>query len=166
MTTPPIPERLAHLPVQGGLVVPVIAVARGDGQFDHGVNNATAAREMIRRGLCGICAEPLTGVVVAVTAKPETGYATDPPMHPECAAYSMRACPMLAGRLPRYRDRSQSDAVDPTLPVHRGEPAPPTWYAVWLTRYSQAIGGEPPRLIGAAWDADDVLKIREVKRPA
>lgn len=179
MTQPPIPVALGHLPVQAGLAVPVVALRRGD-RYAISVNHVSKALHCIRRGLCGICGKGLDqarAVVLTAQEGVDAHHATDPANHPECAAYAIAACPMLNGRMAHYR-RDQGDVLhgpcdtpgcdcgsyvkNPLSPQHDGEPAPETWFAVWIRlpyRPAVNVDGE---LVGLAWD--EPIRVREIKR--
>ena len=62
----------------------------------------------------------------------------EPPLHPQCAAYTAAACPMVAGRLDYYRSSPiQVDAAmvaPPQVSARYGARAEP-WFAVWLRNY-------------------------------
>lgn len=173
MTTP-IPECLAHLPVQAGLAVPVVALQRGD-RYLISVNHVARTWACIKEGRCGICGLPLEARrAVVLTARPDLTHATDPPNHPECVAYAVKACPMLAGRMTRYREGSDHIPGPCDLPgcecggysiaagpQHTGEPAPDQWYAVWLSRYGGAVTGDG-KPYGVHWEPEDVIRMRPV----
>lgn len=176
MTTP-IPQCLAHLPVQAGLAVPVVAMKQGD-RYLISVNNTRWTWDVIAERRCGICGRPLDpGRSVVLTARPDLDHATDPANHPECVAYASKACPMLSGRMDRYRPQD-TQGHGPGVcdkpgccggysiahgPRHDGEPAPDQWYAVWITRYQAAVN-EHQQPYGLSWDAKDITRIRPVQR--
>lgn len=159
VTTPPIPARLADRPTAGGLVIPWFVVTLADGSPDwracvrHRVNAA------ITNKLCSLDGQPIVGSAVffvggdQLAAEPGGPIVTDvPPVHPECAAYSAKSCPMLGGRMRAYADRPtrcatsrQNRCTDPgcgcggwvSVDGRRmaGQPAG-QWYGVWADRWA------------------------------
>jgi hypothetical protein len=155
---PPIPLALAHRPTIGGLVVPWVNIALADGGADfRGIHNSRWQRAW-RAGLCQVCGQPLDGTVPAVLLGGPNqldSYFDEAPLHPWCATYTTKACPMVAGRLPHYADRPQvshgprgqvcpeagcecAGWVPHTRGDNGGAPAHP-WWAVWCRSYSLAV---------------------------
>lgn len=142
------PAHLAHMPRAAGLVVPWITPRRGDGPYLLGSIDQTRADYAIRHYVCGVCGSPLrepprglppARVVLLMRGSDLASRCTvEPALHPECAAYTVSACPMVAGRSAHYRRSPRP--VDDTMVLgkdhkHRlGAPAEP-WFAVWLTAY-------------------------------
>jgi hypothetical protein len=108
----------------------------------------------------------------------------EPPLHPECAVYVSKACPMVAGQLERYATR------DPVAAGHRGSTCPDPecdcggwvstpglvpsaggdpahdWYAVYAGGYSLGITADrPDRVHSAIVDPDQVRAVRHVSSP-
>ncbi|MEV2277804.1 hypothetical protein AB0I72_19690 [Nocardiopsis sp. NPDC049922] len=93
---------------------------------------------------CQICGEPLDGhryILFGREADRSRGYVVEPGMHPECAAYTAKACPMLSGAMDHYRstpaDLSGRTSPDgyPLVPapdavVRAGKPSD-TYLKVW-----------------------------------
>lgn len=193
MSVIPIPQRLAGRPTQGGLVVPWVSAQLGDAGFDLGHLHTSKMNRCFAERRCQICGEPITGRVVfflSESALP-TKHAGEPPLHPECAAYSARACPMVAGRMTHYRTslsrvygpagkqcnipgcdcggwRPTSDSDD----NNRGRPAEP-WHAVWCIDYTVTAPDERTKAlierrvtpVGVSLGAliDNPLKVRQVE---
>lgn len=108
MSTIVIPARLAHRPTQGGRVIPWIQVVLADGTADFRSVHETKRLEALRRRLCGVCGEPHAYYLVfLVEGEKEVRrrHFGEPPLHPECAEYTVRACPMVAGDLERHPAR-------------------------------------------------------------
>lgn len=71
--------------------------------------------------LCQVCGEELgrghgPGQQVVVFVRPQDwvrGVGPEAGLHPECAAYSTRGCPMLAGRMPTYRSNAIAARITP-----------------------------------------------------
>lgn len=141
-------------------MVPWVSVPLADGTHDLGnMHNATANRCFLRR-LCQVCGDPLGKPMVLLLST--TGltdmHSTEPALHPECAAYSQVACPMVAGRMDRYRSspsRSEGKAgqtcPDPGCDCggwvshgaarNAGRTAEP-WHAVWCDDYTVTVPDE------------------------
>ncbi|RBO79955.1 hypothetical protein [Nocardia puris] len=147
----PIPAALHDAPVSAGMVVPHITLAHTDRtRAVFGRLDAQRLAHTWARSLCQVCGKPLTDLVVLYIRPADylRGLAPEPGVHPWCAAYSNRACPMLAGRMEHYlrvrRDHPgrcedpacpcaqwASTEPDPREAVREGAPADP-WYAVWI----------------------------------
>jgi hypothetical protein len=178
---PPIPMRLLDRPTIGGLVCPWVNVALADGGVDfRSAHNAKWQRCWLDR-ICQTCGQPLDRTVVLFGGpnqiKPN-GYFTEPPLHPECAAYAAKACPMVAGRMPTYAEHDplvegKRGKVCPEPGCdcggwqpddgasHAGEPAH-EWWAVWCTEWQLAVSLEGKLLGGVPID---VKKSRLISRP-
>lgn len=105
LNVPPIPVRLSHRPLIGGLAVPWVVAHHADGTpvlgFIHPRRQAIALSD----GLCQACGQHLGSPLVLMVRALDVvaGYVVEPALHPECAAYSAASCPMLAGMMTRYR---------------------------------------------------------------
>ncbi|MGO4612969.1 hypothetical protein AB4305_03325 [Nocardia sp. 2YAB30] len=188
----PVPAlaRLAHAPIDHGMVVPHITLThRNRTRPVWGKIDPARLRETFVRKLCQICGDPL-GERVVVYLRPRDylrGLGVEPGVHPECGYYSRRACPMLAGRVQRYNPTPHDRLTrceDPacgcrywTVPDrdHReasrvGQPAEP-WYEVWLslddyTIVSDAGDGNYPPAVGVDLRRANRLKVRKVRDAA
>lgn len=167
-SAPPIPARCAERPVLGGLVVPHISVVAA-GRPVLGAVHRNKAMRCISGYLCQICGQALTRpIVVIVTAKQLADrYSPEAALHPECAAYSIRACPMLNGRTDtlRHPDRHIGTACD--LPgcdcggwtfasgeeENRRGAAVDGWWSVWLDDYLIAVN-DRREVHGLAWRSE------------
>jgi hypothetical protein len=175
--TCPIPARLAGRPIVGGLAVPYISIDFGDGTYALGETHNRKAVECILGFRCQACGQPLRHpvVVLATDEQVERKWTEEPGLHPECAAYSVKACPMLAGRMDSYRKapaRAPGKPCDkpgcdcggwvPTSEHERvgGRPARP-WFAVWLPTYQFATD-DHGQVRGVAWPDVTPLKIRPI----
>ena len=106
------------------------------------------------------------------------GYVAEPGLHPECAAYSAKACPMLAGTMARYRSSPLPSRLERcgnascgckawVRPGDRGLRAGrprEAFAAVWIRRSeyrirSGPVAGTPP---GLTLRGLSVLKVRPV----
>ncbi|WP_188194862.1 hypothetical protein [Nonomuraea sp. SYSU D8015] len=148
MANTAIPIQLAYAETYNGMVIPFITLRHADGTPEFGQIDHNRVAECITGRLCQLCAQPLTDAAVLM-ARPMDfgyGYVPEPAQHPECAAYAIKACPMLSGRLPRLRDRTRPQrrrctlsaacwCGEPPAPpsveaiVRSGRPATP-WYSV------------------------------------
>ncbi|MFI9825265.1 cell envelope biogenesis protein OmpA [Streptomyces sp. NPDC052013] len=101
-----IPQRCAHRPLAGGLVVPYVTLIH-DGQAAFGVLDARKAPAAFRRRLYQICAHRLDkrGFLIVRPADVARGCSPEPALHPECLPYAAAHCPMLNGTATRYRRR-------------------------------------------------------------
>lgn len=154
--TPPIPARLAERPLHAGLVVPWISVVLADGTAVLGNVHGTKNSRALVDKLCQICGQKLGNplVLFATATGLGNGQTPEPGMHPECAAYSAKACPMVNGAMRRYQDRDRVHGQQCSKPgcdcdgwvsleatgTNAGRAAEP-WFAVWVRDY--AIGVDP-----------------------
>ncbi|MCQ8836115.1 cell envelope biogenesis protein OmpA [Streptomyces malaysiensis] len=101
---PAIPQRCAHRPLAGGLVVPYVTLIH-DGRAAFGVLDADKATTAFRRRLCQICAHPLDErcFLLVRPADVVKGCSPEPALHPECLPYTAEHCPMLNGTATHYR---------------------------------------------------------------
>lgn len=137
---PPIPAWLADLPTVAGLAVPWITPRTADGRFLFGLVDRDRMEQALLRRWCGVCGRPLNDRLVVLMRLSDLPRrcTNEPALHPQCAAYTIAACPMVSGRLSHYR--ATPHHLDPTMApppdtdARRGAPAEP-WFAVWLTEY-------------------------------
>lgn len=183
-TTPPTPVRCSGLKKIGGLAVPWISYTHG-GHAAFGSVDPGRRTEAFTGRLCQICGQRLQERA-CLPVRPmdvRAGVAPEPGLHPECLAYSAKACPMLNGAAAAYRTapltaghpigRPCADPACPCLQItaddgHRlraGRPADD--WDCWM------IGTENYRLLRAARapgtilgiDLDvPVLRIRPLRR--
>lgn len=167
MTAVPIPQRCAARPTQGGLVVPWISLPLADGTFDLGNMHTSKVNTCFYQRRCQICGDRILGRIVFFMpeSKLDEMWAGEPPLHPECAAYSAKACPMLVGRMRHYRaspSRSEGPAgeqchvpgcdcagwrvSEDSRDRERGRPAEP-WHAVWCSDYALTCPDEETRVL-------------------
>jgi hypothetical protein len=152
---PDIPGLLAGLPTHGGLVVPSITPRLSDGRPLFGVQDRATVQWYLTERRCQICKLPFdadpanprgprlpAGQVRIVLLLRHSDlphrHTAEPGLHPWCAAYSRKACPMLAGKMARYRPTVR----DLRGEAHHGENADEragapaeAWHAVWVRRY-------------------------------
>lgn len=148
---PPIPATCANRPTVGGLVVPYVNSRLADGGVDFRTPNQTRYDLCLKHHLCQTCGNKLGRPAVLFGGPNQLARRRfdEPPLCAPCAAYASRACPMVAGRQPRYatgtklvdgpRGQACPDgcgcgghtATDPNTADSRGAPAHP-WYALYV----------------------------------
>lgn len=114
----PIPERIRKLPTYKGYPIPVGTLVSDAGVPDFRVTDERKRLELLYERRCGICGEDLT-VPMYFIAGPKSMHSRvfyDPPMHEECARFSVAVCPYLAGRkdyapFETVQQHHQSDTV-------------------------------------------------------
>jgi hypothetical protein len=180
--SPPVPTHLAHRPTHGGLVVPWVSVVLADGTPALGNLHGTRADKAFWNKLCQICGEAMTRPIVlfATESGHARGQTSEPGMHPECAAYSAKACPMVNGRMSRYQGSDRvagKPCVEPGCDCggwvdQDGGPTPGApaelWFAVWVEDYQIGVGtdGRPNAAIYANLTPLKVRPLAAVGCPA
>ena len=186
MTPPPIPQRLAHRPTVGGLVEPYISMRAGERVLLGQVKGIKVARCIVEQ-LCQICGRPLIPgapfLFLGTQHVLDEHFSAEPALHPECAAYSMAACPMINGSMRTYSkhpfaldgrpcDDPGCDCTgyithNPESGDKAGQPAEP-WHQIWITDYTVGVRKPGPltadNVTGAVLTGR-ILKIREILRP-
>lgn len=188
MSAPPIPTRLADRPTVGGLVVPWISMrlpADGGAQrYFLGQTWGLRMAQCVVDGLCQVCGQrldPPPYTLLVTDDQLERGHTEEPAMHRECAAYSIRACPMVAGQMASYAkhqiDHTGKPCTEPGCQCggwvsdtdHRaGAPARP-WFQLWVSDYAISISDAAKPITvgnvnGLVW-ATPVIKIRPIRAP-
>lgn len=181
---PPVPVRLTGRPVVGGLAVPWISFHHADGTAVLGVVDAGRQALCLTLRRCQACGQPLTSplVLFARARDVAAGYITEPALHPECAAYSAVACPMLSGTMRRYRSAPrpprQERCGNPQCDcrawkpdadsIYRAGHAAEDFAAIWIRLRDYRLGTHPgtdqPR--GVALTGTRILRIRPLASPA
>jgi hypothetical protein len=163
---PPVPAHLAGRPTVGGLVVPVVTPRTLDGRYLFGKLGDLTQHRCLRGYRCGVCGTPLPERAVFFARRSDLRWqcTSEPAVCPPCAAYAAHACPMLAGRMARYR-ASQHPALA-GIPVpddnqRLGAPAEP-WYAVWVRGYTVVEHPAKPGTLAGSWATIPPLRIRPV----
>jgi hypothetical protein len=162
-------------PMVGGRVVPFVSVVLASGRPVLGsVHNERAMRCIMQR-LCQICGQPLEHRVVVFVSQEslDAEYSSEAGLHPQCAGYSERACPVLNGSADTYRsvdghlgsDCSEPGCTcegwvgtDPGAVSLRGKPIGP-WWAVWLDNYAIAVNADG-KVHGLTWRGQTPIKVR------
>lgn len=167
---PPIPDWLSHRPTVAGLVVPWITPRTPDGRYLFGGIDATLTERALRQRRCGVCGRDLDDRLVLMMRLSDLPRmcTAEPALHPVCAYYTARACPMINGRLTNYRSSpvlpdtvTYCDGMDQASleqDARSGAPAEP-WFAVWLGDYHLA---EIAGYLAASYAGTRPLRIRPV----
>lgn len=145
---PPLPPRMAGLPIDHrGFPVPWF-VAWVDGEPDHRVVDPKKLQAAVGLGRCWICGGPL-GSFKTFTLGPMccvTRANSEPPSHIECARYAAQACPFLTRPHAKRREAGLPDDLRPAagLPLDRN----PGVVGLWTTkRYTTSrvhgVGANP-----------------------
>ncbi|MEO3976794.1 cell envelope biogenesis protein OmpA [Streptomyces sp. CAU 1734] len=184
MSQPPVPVRCRERPQAGGLVVPFISYEHA-GHAVFGAINPRRRSLALLRALCQICGQQLDERL-CLTVRPmdfQAGAAPEPGLHPECLAYSARACPMLSGAVAEYRTTAASvnhpagkPCSDPACPCPRMLPDPhheirsgrpaDAWDSWMIHRRHYRVKQnpqQPGQLLGIDLDVP-VLRIRPLRR--
>lgn len=178
----PIPTRCVHRPLIGGLVVPWVTFKHPHDGYRLGHTRLDRMIACVRYRICQLCGDPLQHRVVVLCRAQDlaVGYSAEPGMHPECAAYASKACPMMTGRMEHYRrapfDLAAQACDDPACTCHRfrgrgdpemraGQPAD-EFLAIWLAldEYRPTYGPDGV-VCGAALRGVPFLRIRPVEAP-
>lgn len=186
MTAPPIPQRLAHRPTLGGLVVPYTSIQTTD-RTSLGQSHGIKVGQCIVDKLCGVCGQSLDEqpgkrgpyLFLGTQESIDQGFSRDPANHPECAAYSIAACPMLHGGMKTYAKRPHDwtgkpcpdpgcdcggwVATDPD--EDRGGRPAEQWFRIWARDYVIAVREQGPVTVGnlsGAYFKDQIIKHRAV----
>jgi hypothetical protein len=128
---PPVPDRLKHLPVQGGYPVPWF-VPEINGAYDfRGIDGAKFSKAL-RHRRCFICGDRL-GKNLAFPIGPMCAInrtISEPPSHRECAEWSARACPFLAQR--QDERRLEGLPKNPIKPAGHSIDRQPGAVCIWV----------------------------------
>ena len=173
---PPIPVHLARYPTIGGLVVPFITLQHRNGNAALGLVNHDLVEWCLRERRCGVCGLSLAGRMVFLMRHSDLARrcSVEPGLCPTCAAYTQKACPMVAGSMEHYRksvtpfvERQCDDpacqcatwiAPEGSSP-RLGAPAE-QWYALWTKQYR--LSRDSDGRLAAGFAGLQVLALREV----
>ena len=126
-------------------------------------------RLALEHRLCGVCGRSLDeGRLVLLMRLSDVSHerSYEPGLHPVCAKYTIDACPMVAGRVERYRsapmrlDDTMIDDLD--VAERRGALAAP-WFAVWVREYRVIIDHGKP---AASYAGTKPLRVQPIGRTA
>lgn len=179
MTAPPIPQRCARRPLVGGLVVPYISLV-ADGRAHLGGTRGSQVADCIANYKCQICSERLVDrpiLFLATQTMIDEGFTGEPALHPECAAYSIKACPMVAGQMATYNKHPHDQTGKPcdvqgcdcggwvaTGHPKAGAPSE-AWFKVWVRDYAIGIREPGPVTVGNVTGAvfrGQIVKVRPI----
>lgn len=147
---PPVPRRMRALPVDArGYPIPWF-VADMDGVRDFRVADAHKRAQSILSKLCWVCGQQLAtlrhfvvGPMCAITRT-----TSEPPLHIECAEFSVRACPfMLLPRAKRRRDANMAATNAPGIALDRN----PGVSALYTCRHFATFRTDGMDGVGAGW---------------
>jgi hypothetical protein len=115
----PMPKRIAALPRDPlrGYPVPFF-VAQIDGQYDFRIADEQKRIRCIQERLCWICGQPF-GRYLSFVIGPMCAVnriSADPPMHRECAEYSVKVCPFLLNPAQRRNPKKIPEGFDKDVP--------------------------------------------------
>lgn len=177
---PPIPPHLARRPTKSGLVVPYISLELGGVTYLGQVRGLHVA-ECLVNGWCQICGGSIDDrpyLFLVTQTMIDDRFSPEPPLHPACAAYSVKACPMVSGRMATYAkhqaDLNGAPCPDPGCDCvgavsgssRAGDPAEP-WYQLWCGSYAVGIrDAAEPVTVGNVTGAVlcGIVKIRPITR--
>ncbi|MFE9328355.1 hypothetical protein ACIHDR_46785 [Nocardia sp. NPDC052278] len=181
---------MQNAPTYRGLVIPFVTACHIN-QPVWGYQDPIRYRLAAELELCQICGRSLrTEDRVVIYLRPydlDLRLAPELGMHPACAAYSRKACPMLAGKTDHYATRSQrrlGRCNEPgchchgwaplngaaTTDIRSGMPAD-AWYAYWLPveKYSVCTleaNDSHPAITGVDLRGVSALKVRKIRDTA
>jgi hypothetical protein len=174
---PPAPAHLAQFPTKGGLVIPFITLQHRNGKAALGLVDAERMELCLRERRCGVCGSVIVDRMVFLMRQIDLQRkcSNEPALCPPCAAYTQKACPMIAGHMAHYRRSTSSfptrtcgvpacacalwtapDASSPRL----GDTAD-QWYALWTLHYS--LTQDEDGRLAAGFAGLRVLRIREIQ---
>lgn len=147
---PPPPPSIARLPTDRGYPVPWF-VAWIDGRPEFRVADAAKIALAVRDRLCWVCGGPLSHRVAYLIGPMcvVNRVSAEPPSHPGCAEYSVRACPFLSRpAMVRREGGLPEEGESPGVMIRRN----PGVTCLWTTR---APGATPfrdgPGLLFRLW---------------
>jgi len=110
---PPLPGRIAKLPIDvRGYPIPWF-VAYINGVPDPRVADQAKWIEAVQRSLCWVCGEFLAASYAFVIGPmcAVNRISPEPPSHPECAVFSVKACPFLTTPKEKRREAGMPEDV-------------------------------------------------------
>lgn len=130
---PPLPARMASLPIdERGYPVPYF-VAWVDGKPDHRIADSAKMPNAVRLGLCWMCGGALgrfksfcIGPMCSITRT-----ISEPPSHLECVTYAAQACPWMTRPHAKRRTIGLPDEI--VEPAGHGLKRNPGAVCVWTT---------------------------------
>lgn len=112
---PPLPDTMKHLPVSRGYPVPWFVANTNAIDPDFRIADRPKFRRALAKKLCWVCGTPIPALVAFVIGPMcvVNRVSAEPPSHPECALFSVKACPFLTRPHMARRD----DAPEGTTPA-------------------------------------------------
>lgn len=184
---PPIPATCAARPTIGGLVIPWANVQLADGGVDFRSQHESRVQLCWIECRCQLCGHLISKPPIVFLGGPRQLAALqfdEPPLHPECAVYASRACPMVAGRIDHYatgdvisNGHRGEACVDPGCDCGGWVPTPGLtaspggdpahdWYAVYVADYSLGVTeNRPDRIHAGVIAPEQVLAVRHISTP-
>lgn len=189
---PPIPASCGDRPTTpDGLVVPFGNVVLHDGGVDFRTHHNSRWAQCWHQGLCQVCGRPIPPPLVFLCGPNQLRKLLfdEPAVHPECAQYVARACPMVAGerahfaRGPVLADRGRGKkCYDPDCDCGGWVPTPGLsnrdgagdaavpYFAVYATAFALAAVPAPDepggyQVTGGVCLPADVVRVRRVSEP-
>lgn len=186
----PVPARLAAARRARGLVVPFITLSHRDpARPVWGMLDPARAHHVLWGKCCQICGQPLTDRVVVFIRSSDylRGLSIEPGLHPECAHYSRRACPMLAGQQHHYHPNPAlrlAHCGDPTCRCRAWRDRDPdsrerpndgrpveAWYEAWIGIADYQVIADPGSqssdpAVGIKLTGVRFLRLRKVRHSA
>lgn len=139
---PPLPDRMAKLPVHRGYPVPWFVswmqedgktlCARGEGAPEFRVVPPGSVEEAVSRNTCWVCGQRL-GAFKTFVAGPMCGVnrnSSEPPSHHECGLFSAIACPFLSKPQAKRREEGMPSSVMAGIGITRN----PGVAMLWTTK--------------------------------
>lgn len=85
--------------------MPWITPRTADGRYLFGSIDHGRMQSALRHRWCGVCGQPLQrrAVLMMRLSDLPRQCTSEPALHPWCAVYTSKSCPMIAGRLDHYR---------------------------------------------------------------
>lgn len=158
-----LPQQIAKLPVnKAGYRVPWFAAQTGPGEWDFRVIRARGVELAHGSRLCWICGGPMSAFKTFVIGPMcvVNRVSSEPPMHRDCALYSVVACPFLTRPNMRRRTTGLDDSLDaPGYMVERNPGAQAVWTTKKYTTKRASHGGSG--LLFEIGEPTDIRWVRE-----
>ncbi len=100
-----IPRKLKNRPRIGNMVVPYLATRGKDGEYIFAIVDERKRMKVAREKLCGVCGKELDWkfYFIGGPRSMDSKMFVDPPMHGDCAIYSLAVCPYLRHKAGTHR---------------------------------------------------------------
>jgi len=144
----PMPKRIANLPrdPERGYPIPFF-VAYVNGQADFRIADDQKRVRCIKEGLCWICGDKL-GRYLAFVIGPMCAInriSAEPPMHRDCAEFSVRVCPFLLNPNQKRNPKKVDAEIDepPGIMIARN----PGAMVIWITTRYEIVRDQVDRIL-------------------